>query len=480
MLWAGYCAAQPYKMSTASERSDNENQPLITPHLHRRVRSDIFSPKRHWKNLIILSLTFLFCFTAYGAIQNIQSSVNSSQGLGLLSLGIVYASLIASSLLAPAVIKFFGAKWTIVFCTLCYCIYSYANFFPSYATLIPASCLLGFSAAPLWVAQGTYLTTSAIQLAEIINDVPEFVINRFNGVLYAFFQTNQVWGNILSFTVLNENGTTPKNVSNCGHYSCGASINSESNPPNENDVQVLFGLFSLSGMIAVLLSMCLLDEQPSASTRLETDTGSSASLFTSTLKLMWDFQLFLLIPVFMFSGIEQAFIVGDFTKSYVTCTQGVSMVGVVMIAFGVSDVLSSLIFGQLEKITGRIFLFTLGAIIHLGLMTYLYLWDPKHSQSWQLFVVAAGWGVGDAMWQTQCSSLIGVTFASCQEPAFSNFRLWQSAGFCVSFISSIPKPVCVWHKLIGISAWLIISMVMYYCFEYKIRKEANQVIPERT
>lgn len=79
------------------------------------------------------------------------------------------------------------------------------------------------------------------------------------------------------------------------------------------------------------------------------------------------------------------------------------MVGLVMIALGVSDVLASFIFGRREKITGRIFLFTLGAAIFLGLMTYLYYWDPEHNQLWQLFVIAAAWGVGDALWQTQCS-----------------------------------------------------------------------------
>lgn len=466
--------------NSRTENSDNENQPAITPHIQKVVRNDVFSRKRHWKNLIILGFTFLFCFTAYGAIQNIQSSVNSSQGLGLLSLGIVYASLIVSCLLSPSVLKFLGTKWTIVFCTLSYCIYSYANFFPSYASLISASCLVGFSAAPLWVAQGTYLTTSAIELAQLTNDVPEFVINRFNGVLLAFFQTKQVTGNIIIFTVLNENGSTSSNLTYCGRCSCGASISSDSTRPNKDDVQLLFGLFSLSGMIAVLLCMCFLDKQPVFPVGLVKENESVVSLFTSTLKLMRDFRLFLLIPVFLFTGIEQAFIVGDFTKSYVTCSQGVSMVGVVMVAFGVSDVLASFIFGQLEKITGRIFLFTLGATVFLGVMTYLYLWVPEHNQSWQLFAMAAAWGVGDASWQTQCSSLIGVTFASCQEPAFSNFQLWQSAGFCLSFISSIPSSVCVWHKLIAISVWLIFSMVMYYLFEYKIRREGGQVISARS
>ncbi|XP_071820201.1 protein unc-93 homolog A-like isoform X2 [Apostichopus japonicus] len=458
------------KMSTLeSEYSNTKNQNVLN-NQYRRVPSRIFSRKRHWKNLFVLSLTFLFCFTAYGAIQNIQSSVNTSNGLGFLSLAIVYGSFMLSSLLAPTVIKYFGAKWTIVFATLCYCIYSYANFFPSFASLIPASFLLGFSAGPLWVAQGTYFTTSAIQLAELINDVPEFVISRFNGVLFAFFQFYQIWGNILSFTILDAGmeNQSPTNFNSCGSQSCGAPIESNQPSPGKNEVQLLFCIFSVIGMLAVLLSMCFLDEQPSATTRIETDTGSSLSLVLSTVRLMGNFQLFLLIPVFVYTGIEQAFMFGDFTKSYITCTQGISAVGLVMIAYGVSDVISSLICGQLEKITGRIFLFCLGSVVHAGLLVYLYIWIPNQQDEWQLYLVAVGWGVGDAVFQTQCASIIGVFFAGCQEPAFSNYRFWQAAGFCSSFVLSIPDGICIFQKILGICIWLLFSMITYFVCEYKI------------
>jgi hypothetical protein len=52
-----------------------------------------------------------------------------------------------------------------------------------------------------------------------------------------------------------------------------------------------------------------------------------------------------------------------------------------------------------------------------------------------VYVLAALWGVADAIWQTQITSLYGVLFAKNEEAAFSNYKLWESTGYLFSFIS---------------------------------------------
>ena len=54
-----------------------------------------------------------------------------------------------------------------------------------------------------------------------------------------------------------------------------------------------------------------------------------------------------------------------------------------------------------------------------------------------MFVLAALWGVGDAIWQTQINALYGVLFASQEEAAFSNYRLWESIGFLIAFVTNV-------------------------------------------
>ncbi len=101
-----------------------------------------------------------FCRFVLQGISNLQSSINCDQGLGVASLSIIYATLIFSAIFVPSfVIRHLGLKWTLVASMSCYTLYMVANFFPSWATLIPASILVGLGAAPLWSAKCTYLTS---------------------------------------------------------------------------------------------------------------------------------------------------------------------------------------------------------------------------------------------------------------------------------------------------------------------------------
>ena len=54
-----------------------------------------------------------------------------------------------------------------------------------------------------------------------------------------------------------------------------------------------------------------------------------------------------------------------------------------------------------------------------------------------VYVLAALWGIADAIWQTQINALYGVVFANSEEAAFSNYRLWESMGFLFSFLTQV-------------------------------------------
>jgi len=70
---------------------------------------------RTYKNLLVLSVAFLLQFTAFSAIGNLQSSLNTEADVGVNSLSIIYACLIFSSIFLPhPLIALLGLKWTIV------------------------------------------------------------------------------------------------------------------------------------------------------------------------------------------------------------------------------------------------------------------------------------------------------------------------------------------------------------------------------
>ena len=90
-----------------------------------------------------------------------------------------------------------------------------------------------------------------------------------------------------------------------------------------------------------------------------------------------------------------------------------------------------------------------------------------------VYVLAALWGIGDAIWQTQINALYGVLFASDEEAAFSNYRLWESMGFLLAFITQACG-VCVFPKLILTIVFLSLGMGGYFVVEFLERKKAQE------
>lgn len=72
--------------------------------------------------------------------------------------------------------------------------------------MVPTSILLGLGAAPLWSAQGTYLTIMGNTQAEKAGKVGRDVVNQYFGTFFLIFQSSGVWGNLISSLVF---GQTP-------------------------------------------------------------------------------------------------------------------------------------------------------------------------------------------------------------------------------------------------------------------------------
>lgn len=181
-----------------------------------------WTKRRINRNVIVISFSFLLLFTAFQALSNLQSSINCDAGLGLASLSTIYATLILSSMFVPSImIRYLGLKWTLAVAMVCYAIYTLANYFPSWGTLIPASALVGFAAAPLWTAKATYLTTLGRRYAQIGKSVPEAIINRYFGIFFLFFQSSQIIGNLVSSLVLKSDDSTDEE-NNQTEFTCGA------------------------------------------------------------------------------------------------------------------------------------------------------------------------------------------------------------------------------------------------------------------
>ena len=89
------------------------------------------------------------------------------------------------------------------------------------------------------------------------------------------------------------------------------------------------------------------------------------------------------------------------SQAYVTCGWGVHNVGYVMITYGVCDAVFSMGFGYIIKIVGRIPIFIFGAFLNTVVIGVLFNWMPNPNENYVFFILAALWGIADAVWQTQ-------------------------------------------------------------------------------
>lgn len=194
-------------------------------------------------------------------------------------------------------------------------------------------------------------------------------------------------------------------------------------------------------------------------------------LLVATFKHMKNIKQILIIPLTIFSGIEQGFITGDFTKAFVTCPLGIDTVGYVMVCYGIIDAACSIGFGPLVKKFGRMPLYLLGASINTSIAITILKWRPDPDQIVIFFVLSGLWGMADAIWQTQINAFYGVIFTKNEEAAFSNYRLWESVGFIIAF--AISNKLCIDQKLYILLAILAVGISGYLIIECVIRKEKS-------
>ncbi|XP_053770318.1 protein unc-93 homolog A isoform X3 [Desmodus rotundus] len=441
---------------------------------------------RSLRNVLVVSLGFLLLFTAYGGLQSLQSSLYSEEGLGVAVLSTLYGAMLLSSMfLPPLLIRTLGCKWTIVAAMSCYVAFSLGNFYASWYTLVPTSILLGLGAAPLWSAQGTYLTTMGNTYAEAAGEAGKDVVTRYFGIFFLVFQSSGVWGNLISSLVFGQTPTqgpiSEEQLESCGARDClmATEPNNSTQRPSQELIYILLGIYTGSGVLAVILVALLLDPLKDTRQRSEGETPSVWSALLSTFRLLRDRRLRLLVLLPTYSGFEQAFLAGDYTRSYATCALGIQFVGYVMICFSATNSLCSELYGKVSQYTGRIPLYVFGAVTQLSCIIALLLWRPSPDQLAVFFVFSGLWGVADAVWQTQNNALYGVLFDSTKEAAFANYRLWEALGFVIAFGYS--TFLCVSVKLYVLLGVLCASMLAYGAVELlEARSPAGPLAREAT
>ncbi|KAF3672452.1 UNC93-like protein 3 [Capsicum annuum] len=475
----------------------------------------------HERDVYIMSCAFLLIFLAYGAAQNLESTINTEGNLGTISLGILYLSFMFCSIFASLVVRKLGSKNALILGSTGYWLFVAANLMPNWQpflpsktlagtfifwgdnrgvlaslrtstnsmgylspptssrftlgacsnyvlkavkvqavdrlfcryTMVPASLYLGFAASIIWVGQGTYLTSTARSHANDHSLNEAIIIGKFNGVFYGMFASHQFVGNLFTLALMRdkEGGSTSGKT-------------------------VLFLVFVCTITLGAIL-MCFLSKRTGKEEARQQDSSASsvssvATLLKSIITLLQDIRMLLIIPLIAYSGLQQAFVWAEFTKYLVKPTMGESGVGGAMAVYGVFDAICSLVTGHFTfGLSSISIIVSGGALVQGAVLVWILLTQSVTGgvlgTLYPLFI-AALWGIGDGVLNTQLSALLGILFKDDLEGAFAQLKLWQS--FAIAIVYFLGPYISLQAMLVIMLVALCLSAFGFLFLTLKVEK----------
>ena len=156
------------------------------------------STGEYHRSVLLLSCAFFFVFTAFNTVQMLISSSLSDKALAYTTLSTIYLVFAATNIVAPKVVDMVGPRLGLFMGSIAYIILVAANIYPVWATLVPASALVGVGAGVLWTSWGIYMSRIAAREAATTGEKVDDVSTRFNGTFSAAFQFNGAVGLMLA------------------------------------------------------------------------------------------------------------------------------------------------------------------------------------------------------------------------------------------------------------------------------------------
>lgn len=346
------------------------------------------------RNIIIMALGFMVLFSAYNTLQNYATSLFPN-GLGNQSLAVLYVVCAISVIIAPAIVDAWGPRVSMVVGAACYVAYmvSLIKIIPEVVLFMSA--VIGFGAAILWLGNGVYITMDS-KPSEYAEATSTF---------WAIFQVCNVAGNLITYAVF----------------------------PHLSSPSALYAGFAVTGAVGTL-GLMLVGPPASASASAgvggdpAVSPGSKAAVprkgcvqflqamykgAVDALKLLLDWRLALIGPLFFLSGYELAYWTGAFPLLLSSST-----VGLVLAAAGLGEVCGAYGMGWLSDRVGRTASLAVGTVLFSAALAI----SACMKQGWDVgpqvggapvgaFAAALGFGLGDSCFNTNayamCSQLHG-------------------------------------------------------------------------
>lgn len=398
------------------------------------------------------------------------------QGNAYVSLAIIYAVFATCNWLAPSYISVTGPRVAIITGACCYVLFIVSFFWPHEALLYGMSVLVGIGAALIWTGHGQYLTENS----------NNETMSRNAGLFWAIFQMSQFAGNLFVFFIFKD--------------------------PTINKKQRTIVFSVLTGVAVIGTGVLLvLRKSPQRLSLGEAEGVSNAdkelrlpeprreplltawNAFMDAIRLFLTSNILLLSLTFIYTGLELTFYSGVYSSSIgfmkALGDERKRLVGLSGIFVGVGEVAGGAIFGILaSKISGKCGgwpVVITGLFVHLFAFISIFLNMPNDAsfantdsvgiiKTSPVLALAGSLalGFGDACYNTQVYSLLGVLFANESAPAFALFKFCQSVAAAISFSYSTKAGL---HIQLAILLVAIFFGTAAFCYvEYKVKKSKDE------
>uniref|UniRef100_T1J285 Uncharacterized protein n=1 Tax=Strigamia maritima TaxID=126957 RepID=T1J285_STRMM len=416
----------------AFQSKDNTTDNFVKENVVQSTVDELNVEKRRiWKSLACLCLTVTLSFSSSIALINSITSLYSDGNLGISVLAVISGSQLFTSVFVSVWLKLWGCLKMLRIGLLTNSLFVIAFFYPNWFTLISGALVFGFTASMLFTAGFMYVNSAGYWLARITDENNlDAILVRVSGIMNASLGSGFIWGNVALYLIL---GPPPEVDVNSAQDLCGAAYcNKELNvttlqPPSPNSYYTLIGILTAMSVVACAISYFLEDFSSRLGHKCCT-MREICTVFRNTWRVFKNPNMFLLAPLTVVIAMEEAFMVGDITKALISCSLGISMVGLIMMAFGVSELVASLVHWPIVQKLGRPFAVGMAVFIFIVEIVTLLLWKPNPHYLPVYFVLVCLWAAADAILISVTFATYGVFFEDNMEGGFAAANVWLSLG----------------------------------------------------
>ncbi|XP_050548915.1 protein unc-93 homolog A [Daktulosphaira vitifoliae] len=200
--------------------------------------------------------------------------------------------------------------------------------------------------------------------------------------------------------------------------------------------------------------------------------ANGARSFTAIREAFRNTKLQLIAPLSVFIGLEQGFIYSDFTKFYVVCSVGVSNVPTVILSLGLLQLIAGFTVSLILQHIRRYHIIVIGFAFHSCLLMVLMKWKPSGDDAALLYVIAAAWGVCNAIWNTLCFNFVISLYPEVWHGPMAHGYFFRYLGMSMAF--GLHSILCNTIKLYCLSAALVLAVFLYGWLEWRLQQTGKR------